>query len=89
MQDGAFHVAVVMMAIASSATMVTTIAMMPTFQPFASRLKDASVTPVDALGMMMPAFCKPRNAMNRPMPAGIATANRLRNRLEDGACADP
>jgi len=32
-----------------------------------------AISAVIGLGMMMPAFCKPRNAMNRPMPAGIAT----------------
>ena len=36
------------------------------------RLNEARVTPVDSLGMTSPESCKPRNAMNKPIPAGIA-----------------
>lgn len=72
-----------MMAIASSATMVTTIAMMPTFQPFASRLKDASVTPVDALGNDDARILQAKERDEQTDARRNRDANRLRNRLED------
>lgn len=36
------------------------------------RLKEARVTPVEELGTTTPESCKPKNAINKPMPAGIA-----------------
>ena len=37
-----------------------------------NRLKEPRVTPVLASFATRPTFCRPRNAMNRPMPAGMA-----------------
>ena len=37
-----------------------------------NRLNEASVTPVEESGITSFASCKPRNAINKPMPAGIA-----------------
>ena len=60
-------------AMASTAAMVTSMGITPGQAPSFSRLKEARVTPVAASLATMPAFCRPMNAMNRPMPAGIAT----------------
>ena len=59
-------------AMAITAPMVTRRGMMLSQVAEPSRLKLEMPTSVASSLTMMPASCKPRNAMNRPMPAGIA-----------------
>ena len=37
-----------------------------------SRLRETRLTSVELLATTIPAFCRPINAMNRPIPAGMA-----------------
>lgn len=48
-----------------------------------NRLKEPRVTPVLASFATRPTFCRPRNAMNRPMPAGMALAHGVGDGGED------
>ena len=59
-------------AMAITVASVTSRGMMLPHVALPSRLKEASVTPVEVLGIISPESWNPRNAMNRPMPAGIA-----------------
>ena len=72
-----------MAAMASSAKKVTSMGMMlPQVAVPEYRLKEARPTRVE-LSTTRPAFCNPRNAMNRPIPAGMAirTADGMASKI--------
>ncbi len=60
-------------AIITSAIIVTNLGIISVHDALPLRmLKDERLTSVDSSLTISPAFCNPRNAMKRPIPAGIA-----------------